>query len=241
MRSACRERLGIVVVPLDEPYCEWPEPAALHWRNLAVLATSRGKLKGRERDPSTWQGLSPRLEQISSSSFFVPGESRLEIVDDLVALATQLANMRGLIAIDGVHGVGKSTLARALAQRLGCEAIAADDFLQRNRGLYVDAILIDDLRGRLNATLASVSAVILEGVCARAVVERLGLTATAFVYVKRLTPAGVPSDWQILDAENGEVAEPFYFSDLDREILHYHARYRPSTRADILFLRTEQM
>ena len=119
--------------------------------------------------------------------------------------------MRGLIAIDGVHGVGKSTLARALAQRLGCEAIAADDFLQRNRGLYVDAILIDDLRGRLNATLASVSAVILEGVCARAVVERLGLTATAFVYVKRLTPAGVPSDWQILDAENGEVAEPFYF------------------------------
>jgi hypothetical protein len=164
----------------------------------------------------------------------------LQITDNPDELAAFLTALRGPIVFDGCTGAGKSTLALGMATRLGCEAIEVDRFVDKKLGVYVEALRIDKLRPLVEAALKAAPVVLLDAVCARAVVERLGLSAAAFVYVQRVSLAGVPGDLDMMDAdEEGQVVNRPYFSDLDREILHYHAYYRPIGSADFIYRRTE--
>jgi hypothetical protein len=70
------------------------------------------------------------------------------------------------------------------------------------------------------------------------VLERIGLTAAAVVYVKRVSRAGVAHPTEMFWAEEDEVNES-RMRGLDLEVLRYHARYKPSLTADVVFSRTE--
>ena len=105
----------------------------------------------------------------------------------------------------------------------------------------MDALRIDDLRARIDAALTKGPVALLDALCARAVLERLGAEAAAVVYVKRVSKVGVAHPAEMFWAEEGEVLERCYHSDLDREVLQYHERYKPSLTADICFLRTHSV
>jgi hypothetical protein len=64
----------------------------------------------------------------------------------------------------------------------------------------------------------------------KAVVERLGIPAAHFAYVQRVSHAEIPGNGPMLDADlDGVAVDRAYFSDLDNEILRYHAKYKPIT------------
>src|ERR1700675_5153879 len=74
----------------------------------------------------------------------------------------------GLIAVDGYHGAGKSTLTRILSASLGIRCVHLDAFLVPNQGNYVSSLKLSEL----SATLQE-HPVLVEGVCLMAVMERL--------------------------------------------------------------------
>ncbi len=89
---------------------------------------------------------------------------------------------RGVIAFDGRPGAGKSYLASMTAKRLRCSFLDADDFLASDTGMFIGALRIDDLRRAI--TSAPAQPVLLATVCARQVVERIGLTPSSIIWVE---------------------------------------------------------
>jgi hypothetical protein len=165
------------------------------------------------------------------------------ICDDQRRLATRIAALRaGLVVFDGCQGVGKSSLARSIAELIGCEAISADEHVERGRGCYVAALRIDGLKCSVSGALERSPVVIFDGVCARDIVDRLGFVPALFVYVQRNSSAGVPGDLDVLDQEdrleNQGIAEDF--RELDIEIANYHRRRRPRRNADIVYIQMEK-
>ena len=165
----------------------------------------------------------------------------MKITDSPDELAACLANSEGLIVFDGCTGAGKSTLMHDMAARLGCDAIEVDCFINKHQAAYVDALRADALRDRISQGFVRFPLVLLDGVCARAIVERLSVPGNVFVYVQRISRAGIPGDLSMVDAEEDGVADgPPYLSNLDKKILCYHAMYTPISRADVLYRRTER-
>jgi hypothetical protein len=113
------------------------------------------------------------------------------IKDDPDELAEYIAGIGlGLVAFDGRPTAGKTPLARDMTKRVGCTAVDADKFLpvvtdddfeQRRKGSFVDKLRIDDMR---RAIEAGGPLVLLSGVCARQVLERLKIPAAAIVWVQ---------------------------------------------------------
>jgi len=164
------------------------------------------------------------------------------IADDPATLADRLAALRGLIVIDAYPAAGKSALLADMATRLQCAAIDADDHLNPNLGMFVGALRLADLGGAISDALAGGSPVLLASVCAREVVERLGLTAATFVYLQVNSSVGIPANLHELHAEgdksvpntpHGEWLPPLY-----REVWAYHLRHRPRQNADLVYIRT---
>src|SRR5262245_34233923 len=88
------------------------------------------------------------------------------------------------IGFDGMDGVGKSTLAREMAQRLGASLISLDDHLVKKQNLYVPHIRCDELEAAISA---SHSPILIEGVCLLAVAHRCGFDVDVLIYMRRLS------------------------------------------------------
>ncbi len=169
-----------------------------------------------------------------------------------------------VIGVDGLDGVGKSPFAKALARSLGGTVISLDDFIARNRGGYVPFLRED----QLNESIGSASRpAIVEGICLRAALERIGVRPDVLIYIKRVADSGFWYDQDTCDPEEEEEAliarlaeetaavakliipssvslhsdtSAFGLSSLREEIIRYHCRYRPSRRAGIVVLRPAQ-
>jgi hypothetical protein len=74
------------------------------------------------------------------------------------------------------------------------------------------------------------------------VVERLGSPDALHVYVQLNSPMGIPSCLDTLDAEEdgANISIAAELPPPHGEVLEYHARYKPSRRADILYIRTDR-
>jgi hypothetical protein len=106
------------------------------------------------------------------------------IENDPAVLAAYIASLGdGLIVFDGRPGAGKSYLARTTAKRIGCAFIEGDDFLVGDRGMFLGALRIDDLRRAIE--VAATPPVLLATVCARHVADRTGLPIAAFIWVEQ--------------------------------------------------------
>ncbi len=149
------------------------------------------------------------------------------------------------IAIDGDHGAGKSTLAKALAFALQFQYIELDSYLERNQRAYVDYIDY----GSLAVALKTTQSFVIEGVCLLEVLERVNFRPQANIYLKRMR-YGIWADEERFDifepldevlVKAREMASlfsstPVVCLGLDEEVIRYHARFRPHHSADITFL-----
>lgn len=169
--------------------------------------------------------------------------------------------LSGTIAIDGTDGVGKTTLAVALQKTVGGTLVSLDDFVLENHGGFVRYLKTVELK----AVLATINCpIIVEGICMLSALERVCHERNVLIYVKRLMSSGYWHDEEMcdptepveeliarraqevgsyprLDAELPRERLPEddkpRLTPLREEIIRYHARYRPSRDADIIFLR----
>jgi hypothetical protein len=162
------------------------------------------------------------------------------------------------IGIDGVTGAGKSFLADELSQALEVPVLDVDDYVHRNQGGYVDFVDYPALK----SALASIPALILNGVCLREVLENLGTGLDGHVYVMRMRegmwadeencvfPDGVDAAIENLVSGTAMMArhfdEPSHHAGFEQddeslqlqfEVMRYHAAFVPQESADLVYER----
>jgi hypothetical protein len=156
------------------------------------------------------------------------------IKNDPVELAEYIAGIgRGLIAFDGRPTAGKTPLALEMASRVGCTAVDADSFLVKDQGVFVDALRFDDMR---DAIEAGGPLVLLSGVCAHHVLERLGTPAAAVVWVESASLLRLDQIRRdFYEYDEGDMEAP---SDLPayKEVKAYIDAYDARRRCDVVYL-----
>ncbi len=156
------------------------------------------------------------------------------------------------IGVEGFMSAGKSCLAKRLAADLCCGLVETDKssikqlypdrFAEDNEDNkdqpYLECLDLAVLAERLADELDHHSFVIVEGICLRDTLVRVGRSADLFVYVKRVSRnSGLWHDsFHIEDYEEDPTTSP---NGLHRDELEYHARVRPHEHADFVWFRVE--
>jgi hypothetical protein len=132
------------------------------------------------------------------------------------AICSQLNGWRRfIIAVDGVDGVGKSTLSRYLAWQLGMPVIETDLFLVRGTGRL--EYRLDALRAVLANRLEMGRPVLFEGLRPLSTLKAFGESADFVVWVEQ-------------DGREGSLS-------FQEELAQYLAAFNPKERADFVFRR----
>lgn len=154
------------------------------------------------------------------------------------------------IGIDGLDGVGKSTLAHVVAEHFAWPHIELDSYLEKNKGAFVEYIDIS----RVNDALSALRFVV-EGVCLLDVLSRADQELDFFIYVKRFhlyhwadeDYLGLNQDLEeYLEKEHATYAkfagldEPENGLGLSEEIIRYHHRFRPHEKANLTYVRHDR-
>lgn len=147
---------------------------------------------------------------------------------------------RGVVAIEGHSTSGKSHLGRDLAKRLDAVVLETDSYARdgSDAPTYLEAIDVGRLGSDLDRHAGEGGRVIMEGICLRDTLRELAITPTLFIYVKRMTPAGLWADELENYLEDGRPAEGLSWTDY--QSVEYHVRERPEDRADFVYVRTEE-
>jgi len=181
-------------------------------------------------------------------------ENLLDIVEEVKRKNAQY------IVIDGADGSGKSTLADEITGKLSSIHINLDDYLEKNRGYFVDYIKYDLLKMKIeNAN----SPIIIDGVCALAITKKLQIKCDLHIYVKRMSAYGFWNDSELYDLDDdvdafiakkntehrefceamaqieGEEFDPenTNIPRLTEELIRYHYEFKPHKIADIIYER----
>lgn len=134
---------------------------------------------------------------------------------------------------------GKTTLAFELAELLGGIRVGLDSYLHTDRDgtKYVDELRHSYLKSDLAKLKAAFSFVVVDGICLREALDKVHHTADLFVYVKRISKAGIWHDEMHLeDYESGECIPESWLQLND---LSYHLERRPHETAAITYERIE--
>ena len=180
----------------------------------------------------------------------------MQVADALETIKGRIAgDMVQVVGVDGVQGVGKSTLARRLANECGLCLVSLDDFLNPDQNRYVDALRIGEAQSACRAVLDAGARLVVEGLCLLEVLDRIGIRADILIYLRRCSPTGRWEDeqdftWQgteedlvarITDrALRGRTLLAGRFGStttrppaLKIEVARYHLRRRPHEHADL--------
>ena len=173
--------------------------------------------------------------------------------EDVVAYAVKGAFRK--IGIDGVDGAGKSTLAEKIGAAMHIKRIGLDEYLDQKRGGFLKHLNYPDI-----AAAVQCNAFVIEGVCLLEVLERLHCTVDLLIYVQR-THYGVWIHRDTCDIEGDvekvierkreilrtfviqdamkqnkpELDESVDLSELNEELIRYHARHKPHLKAQVLY------
>ncbi|RPJ46867.1 MAG: hypothetical protein EHM16_08045 [Betaproteobacteria bacterium] len=155
------------------------------------------------------------------------------------------------VGIDGINGSGKSTLAKAIAAKFNCRVFCLDDYLEREKGGFLEFIDYN----RLKADVSNEKSYVIEGVCLLEALDRAYLRIDALVYVKR-RHLGLWADERDLDLNEsledfleGERRLTAMVTDgreeglnlgLYEAIIRYHYKIRPQNSAHVVYFRDEQ-
>jgi len=150
----------------------------------------------------------------------------------------------GIISIDGVDGVGKSTIACKIAEELSLPYIEIDTFVQEQQGGYIDHIDYDRLSESIKQAIITKQMIILEGICVQQILKKLGLNSYTKIYVKvidnygfwmdqiRFFPPDKSADEMIAERK----AKGFSLGHVE-DIIRYHYTFKPHENADYIFER----
>ena len=181
-------------------------------------------------------------------------ESLLDIVEEIKSKNAHY------IVIDGTDGSGKSSLANKIANKMGFIHINLDNYLDENHGYFVEHIKYDLLNKKIEDAN---SPIIIEGVCALAVIKKLKIKCDLHIYIKRMADFGYWKDNYLYDAnedmdthidkQNVEYrkfcaamahieGEQFDSKDtsipkLTEELIRYHYEFKPQEVANIIYER----
>lgn len=166
------------------------------------------------------------------------GTTRIETAD-VEALAHRVHEIRhGLVTFDGCMLAGKTELMREIARRLGVQGLDLDDFVERQQGVFVEALRLQKLAAAIEQASENSGVVLLSGICMLEVLERMGCESNLTVYIQANNQDGKPDDIDLIGAETGRCPDLIeFFGELEDECFSYHARYRPRNGADVLFIR----
>lgn len=159
----------------------------------------------------------------------------------VIALQTEIVPTDAtVIAIEGHSTTGKTTLSRDLAERLNGVSLSTDAYArpESTAGSYVERIQHERLRADLDQLIANRSLVVVEGIALRDTLRRISAAPHVFIYVKRITPAGLWADDLENYLQDGRPAA--WLSWTDRQSVEYHIRESPHERADIVYVRAEE-
>ena len=159
--------------------------------------------------------------------------ARRFIKSDPEELAAYIGSLnRGLVVFDGRPGSGKTYLAEAMALRLRCKAADADHrFLDPDKGMFVGALRLDQMRNWINASFSTSPLVLLSTVCARKAIELAKLSATAFIWVEQASLARLDRAEDEFDHYDDDAA-PLGTSKLRDEVEAYITTYDARRRID---------
>jgi len=200
-------------------------------------------------------GSVPQLQMVLTEG----GGSAISIDTQIFAreiLSAVVPRSAQLISLDGVDGVGKSTLGRALASEIGAKFVDLDDFLEKHEDRYLSSLHFDELQPAMNQ-----GGVVLAGCLIEAVLSRLDRQSDFRIYVARTARMRSQPEMEWIDERDllcGEtpaedlIAEleesarrwaqgpsPFGGGDgsipeFQKELIRYHRDFAPHKRADII-------
>ncbi len=179
--------------------------------------------------------------------------------EEIIDIVNSIKN--GVIGIDGGDGSGKTTLAKFLSQCTGIDVIHLDDYLNQDRGQFVEEIRLGDLKARMQCKQG---ALIIEGCCLQALLDKVETNADLMIYVKFMcknewvneeeynikgeleqalvefnSQAKLASKFFAIGDECDGSDENDSLSGFRREIIKYHYKYRPHEKADYIYQRSE--
>ena len=163
-----------------------------------------------------------------------------------------------LVTIDGNSGSGKSTLSQNLQVLLDCTVIELDDFVEENRGGYLDSIDLEQLQQAILKLVAEKRLIIIDGICVAEVLCAIDIQSNLRVYVKKLLFGDYWRDEKNIYGKANTLEEKLAIEEkgirdfsrlndeaipddkpaltgMTRDIISYHWKFRPDENADIVF------
>lgn len=159
-------------------------------------------------------------------------------------LKNQSLKSPSIISIDGVDGVGKSSLACKFLKELGFAHIEIDTFVQEEQGGYLDYIDYTQLAVIIRQTLTEKQGITLEGICVQQVLKQLHQKSNVKVYIKvidkygfwmdqiRLFPPDKSADEIIAERRK----KGFSLGHVE-DIIRYHYTFKPHEDVDYILER----
>jgi hypothetical protein len=154
------------------------------------------------------------------------------------------------IGIDGICGVGKSTLAKNISTELNFRHINLDDYLIKHQCGFLSHLKYEDLRN----DLVDNNEHIVEGICLLEILKRTASNIDLLIYVKRIN-RGLWADER--ECQLDEDVEEFLRKEkelvqltsktefapedlgMSEEVIRYHAEHRPHKVASCVYMRKE--
>jgi len=149
-----------------------------------------------------------------------------------------------IISIDGVDGVGKSTLACRIKKELGFSHLEIDTYVQKRQGGYIDHIGYEQLSVTIKHAIAENHDIIIEGICVQQVLSQLNINSNVRVYIRvkdsygfwmdqmRFFPPEKTADEMIAERKR----KGFPFGHVE-DIIRYHYTFKPYEKADYILER----
>jgi len=164
-----------------------------------------------------------------------------------LARALLARDAKGILSLDGFPDVGKSTLARKLAEETGFAVVSTDVFMRPGREKFWTLLRYPDLKEHLAQVLARSRMAILDGCASIYVLRELGQEPCASIYVKRV--AGSDGRWvhePLIEAgkdarklleiqETSKLQGGMGFNYLHFDLVPYHLAEEPHLRSDFVF------
>lgn len=149
-----------------------------------------------------------------------------------------------IISIDGVDGVGKSSLAQKMSDESNLQHLEIDNYIQKQQGGYIDHIDYSLLTKSIRQFINAKQGIVLEGVCVQQVLKKINLASTVKIYIRMIDEYGLWMHQMLLfppDKSADEViaerkAKRFPLGHME-DIIRYHYTFKPYESADYIFER----
>lgn len=175
------------------------------------------------------------------------------IVSDInVAIEKLNVSHPKLIGIDGIDGIGKTTMATKLASELQYQVISIDDYLNKNQGSYYKHIDF----AKLKEDILTRNQVIVEGILLTRILNKIDVKCDFYIYatnnfwvyewseefdgIYSLMPLeDIVSHAEELTNKIVKATEShpkiYKMSEYVKDIYTYSYKYRPWSNADMVF------